>query len=164
MACRRHAGRGVVLIIVLGILVLLSLLAASFATLASVERAVARNYLDGVRARLLAQAGVETALVRLGEIASMSGFLDDPSWTSGDGGEPSFSSGKAVRLGGRAVGISGTMETGAYGRNGDLFILRIADANSRIPKPLPSTGISGGWGIRRSPMQPPGSHHGVYRN
>jgi Tfp pilus assembly protein PilX len=89
--------RGVVLIVVLGVLVLLSLLAASFATLASVERAVGRNHLDGVRARLLAQAGVETALVRLGEVASTSGFLDDQSWTSGDGGDPRYNNTNSPR-------------------------------------------------------------------
>ncbi len=124
--------RGVVLIVVLGMLTLLALLATAFVTLASVERATARNYLDGVRARLLAQAGVETALARLGETASLTGFLDDASWAFKDAAEPSFFSGKSLRIGGGTAGISGVMETGAYGLNGDLFTLRIVDANSQI--------------------------------
>jgi hypothetical protein len=53
----RRSRRGVVLIVVLGVLVLLSLLAASFATLASVERAVARSPVPFFRPGGLYRAG-----------------------------------------------------------------------------------------------------------
>ncbi len=129
---RGRRRRGIVLIVVLGVLTLLALLATSFATLATVERNVARNHLDAVRARLLAQAGVETALVRLRETASQTGFLDDSRWTHRGPAEPSFASGRTLRLGDRIAGISGAMESGTYGPGGDLFILRIVDASSRI--------------------------------
>jgi hypothetical protein len=57
--------RGAVLIIVLGVLALLALLATTFATLQGVERSVSRNYLDTVRAKLIAQSGVNDALAKL---------------------------------------------------------------------------------------------------
>ncbi len=57
--------RGAVLIVVLGVLVVLALLATTFATLQTTERHIARNYLDTVRARLLAQSGQEDASARL---------------------------------------------------------------------------------------------------
>ena len=128
----RGPRRGVVLILVLGVLTLLSLLAATFASLASVERDVSRNHLDAVRARLLAQSGVETAIARLRGIASLGGFLDDLSWAPGEPGRPSFALGVRPRIGGREHEISGTLETGTYGRHGDLFILRVTDENARI--------------------------------
>ena len=52
---------GAVLIVVLGVLTLLALLATTFATLQATERRVARNYMDTVRAKLLAQSGVQAA-------------------------------------------------------------------------------------------------------
>jgi hypothetical protein len=57
--------RGAVLIIVLGVLAVLALLATTFATLQATERKVSRNYLDTVRAKLLAQSGIDDALAQL---------------------------------------------------------------------------------------------------
>jgi hypothetical protein len=57
--------RGAILIVVLGVLVLLALLATSFVTLQGIESRVARNYTDDVRAKLVAQSGVDTATDRL---------------------------------------------------------------------------------------------------
>jgi len=57
--------RGAVLIIVLGVLAVLALLATTFATLQATERKVSRNYLDTVRAKLLAQSGIIDAVAQL---------------------------------------------------------------------------------------------------
>jgi len=57
--------KGAVLIVVLGVLAILALLATTFATLQATEKQVARNYLDTVRAKLLAQSGVQDAEARL---------------------------------------------------------------------------------------------------
>jgi hypothetical protein len=57
-----------VLIIVLGVLAILALLATTFATLQATEKQVARNYLDTVRAKLLAQSGIQDAEARLREL------------------------------------------------------------------------------------------------
>lgn len=59
--------RGAVLIIVLGVLFILSLLATTFATLQGTEQQVAANYLDTVRAKLLAQSAIQDAEARLRE-------------------------------------------------------------------------------------------------
>ena len=72
------ARRGAVLIVVLGVLAILSLLATTFATLQITERQVARNYLATIRAKLLAQSGVQDALERLSASAE-SGRLQDRS-------------------------------------------------------------------------------------
>src|SRR5215831_6518371 len=65
----RYSGRrkGAVLIIVLGVLAVLALLATTFATLQATERQVASNYMDTVRAKLLAQSGVQDAEAKLRE-------------------------------------------------------------------------------------------------
>ncbi len=57
--------RGVALLVALGVLVILALLGSVFATMTGIERAVARNYIDKVRARLLAESGIEHAVSQL---------------------------------------------------------------------------------------------------
>ncbi len=59
--------RGAALIIVLSVLLILAMVATAFVTLQGIEQCVSRNYVDGVRARLLAQAGIDYALVRIRE-------------------------------------------------------------------------------------------------
>jgi len=63
----RNSRRGAVLIVVMGVLFVLALLATTFASMQSLERQVARNYLDGVRAKLIARSGVDFAYARLTE-------------------------------------------------------------------------------------------------
>ena len=65
VALRRPSRRGVVLIVVLGILAVLALLATTFASIQQTERSVSRAYLDKVRSRLIAQSGVEYAIAQL---------------------------------------------------------------------------------------------------
>lgn len=60
-----HRARGVVLLMVLGVLALLSLLATAFVSLARLERQVSRNYVDRTQALLTAESGVELALARI---------------------------------------------------------------------------------------------------
>jgi hypothetical protein len=152
---RRTTRRGAVLIVVLGVLVILSLLATSFATLQVTERQVSRNYLDTVRAKLLAQSGVQDALERLSACAE-SGRLQDRSmeyWGSKiaetgapdartpleNARNPSFAwedekvqdptdeqtRPMAFRIDGQEVGVSGLMSDGVYR-------LRVSDCNSMI--------------------------------
>jgi hypothetical protein len=59
--------KGAVLIIVLGVLAVLALLAVTFSTLQATERQIAHNYMDTVRAKLLAQSGVQDAEAKLRE-------------------------------------------------------------------------------------------------
>ncbi|MBI2923332.1 MAG: hypothetical protein HYY18_19930, partial [Planctomycetes bacterium] len=57
--------RGFVLLVALGVLGVLGLLAATFATLSRVERAVSNSYVDKVRAKMLAQSGIERAIASI---------------------------------------------------------------------------------------------------
>ncbi|MBI2922323.1 MAG: hypothetical protein HYY18_14820 [Planctomycetes bacterium] len=57
--------RGFVLLVALGVLGVLGLLAATFATLSRVERAVSSSYVDKVRAKMLAQSGIERAIASI---------------------------------------------------------------------------------------------------
>lgn len=57
--------RGIVLLMVLGILALLSVVAVTFVQLSNLEKAISRNYLDRTRAALLADSGVEYAISRI---------------------------------------------------------------------------------------------------
>src|SRR4026207_1342331 len=65
----RYSGRrkGAVLIVVLGVRAVLALLATTFATLQATERQVAHNYMDTVRAKLLAQSAIQAAEAKLRE-------------------------------------------------------------------------------------------------
>ncbi|MCE9583881.1 MAG: hypothetical protein K8T20_15470, partial [Planctomycetes bacterium] len=66
--------RGFVLLVALGVLGVLGLLAATVAPLSRVERAGSNSYVDTVRAKMLAQSGVERA------IASIRGRAMIQSW------------------------------------------------------------------------------------
>src|SRR5213078_1213114 len=66
----RSARRGAILIVVLGVLTVLALLAITFSTLQATERNIARSYLDTVRARLLAESGVEMAISKISELTA----------------------------------------------------------------------------------------------
>src|SRR6185436_3793416 len=69
--------RGFVLLVALGVLGVLGLLAATFATLSRVERNVSNSYVDKVRAKLLAQSGIERAIASIRGRAMIQSW-DDP--------------------------------------------------------------------------------------
>ena len=69
--------KGVVLIMVLGILALLSVLGTIFCILAVMERGVAKVSVDMVRARLAARSGVERAVAEL-QLYALSNAYSDP--------------------------------------------------------------------------------------
>jgi hypothetical protein len=81
---RKH--RGAVLIVVLGVLAILALLATTFASLQATERHISRNYLDTVRAKLLAMSGVQDAVQRLTHVVETSdprgpnAFMENRVW------------------------------------------------------------------------------------
>jgi hypothetical protein len=116
--------RGVALIVVLGTLAVLALLATTFATLAGVERRVTRNYLDGVRARLAAESGVEAALALLQQRILRGSLWTETSWSVADD--------RTIRVDGREINDAGYLGSGSYGSDGDFYRVRISDANSRI--------------------------------
>ncbi|MBI4576820.1 MAG: hypothetical protein HY722_11205 [Planctomycetes bacterium] len=64
------------LIVSLGILTLLSVLAVAFSMLMTVEKAASRNFVDGVRSRFLAEAGVSRSLTQLKDLVSVRPYTD----------------------------------------------------------------------------------------
>lgn len=66
-----RARRGVVMVMTLGCLLLLSLLGVTFIHMSSMERRVAVNFIDDVRAKMVAQSGMEDAVSRI-----QTGFAD----------------------------------------------------------------------------------------
>lgn len=60
-----RARRGLVLVIVLGILAILVMMITVFVTFQNLEKRVAINFVDDVRARLLAQSGIEEGISRI---------------------------------------------------------------------------------------------------
>ncbi len=179
----RHPRRGVALLVALGVLVVLALLGAVFATLTGIERSVARNYIDKVRARLLAESGIEAAFGKLStehgktlDIWNATGPMD---WifygldTNGDGlvnagessayshtlptgevvhdwnrvpleeatrpsfpldrnGNGSFDSSDLMTIDGNPAGCSGMTDVGTYASQGNLYVMKVTDLQSRI--------------------------------
>ncbi|MDQ7780669.1 MAG: hypothetical protein RDV41_13325, partial [Planctomycetota bacterium] len=60
--------RGSVLIVALGVMTVLVVLAVVFANLTAVERKISSNYVNLVKAKMLAQSGVEYAFTEIGNI------------------------------------------------------------------------------------------------
>src|SRR5204863_5213617 len=62
--------RGSMLIVALGILTLMSLLAVTFVILMNLERSAAANYVDAVKAKLIAEAGIQRIVQDIHRLAS----------------------------------------------------------------------------------------------
>ncbi len=77
LLARRLHNRGFVILVALGVLGILGLLAAAFATMSRVERSASSSYVDKVRARLLAESGVERAMAAI-RARSLIQAWDDP--------------------------------------------------------------------------------------
>lgn len=153
--------RGSVLIVALGTLSVLAVFAFIFVAVARSERSVSSNYVDMVRARMLAVSGMEAAMARLrtgvgtkswdalnetwsyGLVnpASQSFPPNEPLWKSLELAQaPAF----CVRVGGpnsppaafvidgnAAVGYSGSLP-GTYMTNGDQYAVKITDCAGKI--------------------------------
>lgn len=115
---------GMALLISLAVLAVLALLAAAFATLAGADALVSRNALDAARARLLADAGVETAVAWLRGCLQRGELPGDPAAP-----DPPR---RSLRVEGRDVAAHGPPGPGTYAQNGDFFVLRVRDANGQI--------------------------------
>jgi hypothetical protein len=124
MMLKTATRRGMALILVLGVLAVLALLATAFATLSGAERRVSRNYLDAVRARLAAESGIEAAVALLRQRTLRGTLWTETSWSVADG--------RAIRVDGAELRDAGFLAAGSYGRDGDFYRVRIADAQSRL--------------------------------
>ena len=80
--------KGAVLIFAVGVLTVLALLAAAFTSLSKIERNVSRNYVDTVRAKLLAQSGIEKAVMEVREAIQGQGIPPDQYSIAEDASRP----------------------------------------------------------------------------
>jgi hypothetical protein len=123
MAKTTRKSKGIALIVVLGVLALLALLAVSFSTLAATGRVTARNHLDTVRARLVAQSGIEAGIARLQELLERGVLMNETDWAPATA---------PVRVNGTEVRPAGVLDSASYARRGDFYTLRITDSNAQV--------------------------------
>jgi len=132
--------RGAVLIVVLGILVILALMATAFAVIQTQERNVSRNYVDGVRARLVAQSGIEEGVERLqqslgtGMSALAAQVGKDPAfaWEVDENPLNADKTLRKIKVNGQPTALTGAMSNGTYGDHGDFYVLKVSDLQGRI--------------------------------
>src|SRR5437870_3837435 len=74
---QRQARRGSMLIVALGVLTLISVLAVTFVTLMRLEKNAATNFVDGIKAKMVAEAGLERM------VADMRRLVIEPPFTAG---------------------------------------------------------------------------------
>jgi hypothetical protein len=70
-------GRGSMLVVAMGVLALLSVMAVTFATVVRLEMASSTNYVNGIKAKFVAESGISYATVELRRIASARGYTDN---------------------------------------------------------------------------------------
>ncbi len=138
--------RAFVLLIVVSMVSILSILAVTFTMIARVERHVSSNYVDMVRAKMLATAGVDAAMLRLRTDGSVRMYdaatdpwfyagtyvagLPQPATKLDDADWPSYRRG-TLTVDGQNRGYSGSL-AGTYTQLGDTYALKISDLAGRI--------------------------------
>lgn len=143
-ASRRGAGperrRGAVLIVVLGILVILALMATAFAVIQANERGVSRNYVDAVRAKLVAQSGIEDGLQRLHQtlgtgIGALTKEVNkDPAFACEVDENPlnADTTLRKIKVNGQALPFTGVLSNNSYGAHSDFYVLKVRDLQGLI--------------------------------
>lgn len=165
--------RAFVLLIVISLISILSILAVTFTMIARVERQISSNYVDMVRAKMLATAGVDAAMLRLRVDGSqrMYDAATDPWFYAGtyvaglprpatrleDADWPSYRV-ASLPVDGATRGYSGSL-AGTYTQLGDTYALKISDLAGRININGQETNLAGmlnalGRGIQTLDGQP----------
>jgi type II secretory pathway component PulK len=128
------------LVIALGVLALLSVLAVTFVSLMKLELLASKNYVDGVKARLIAEGGMEEAITELKSRGGMEGITninDDWVYANGDFGLPLEQA--TSRAGVALQGASRLLRTsydgnlgGSYAQRGDRYKIEVIDAQCQF--------------------------------
>lgn len=144
----RHNQRGAALLLTLAVLGVLALMATVFVRTMKMEREASRAHADRVRARMLAEAGIERAIGHL-RAESRAGDVSGDDWRCGDApGTPLHALKHPSLRGGVAHGyafsgtLGGDIESpdphrrralqGSYAVDGDQYALRIEDLGARL--------------------------------
>ncbi|MFC1587631.1 hypothetical protein ACFL54_04910 [Planctomycetota bacterium] len=127
--------RGMVLLVVLGVLALMSVLAITFVQMTRLEKAISQNYVDHTRAVLVAESGVEYAIARIrqfqggalrpDEIEALQ-YQENPAQPGLEFAlKPSF------QLQSPDDKFSGIVSS-TYGRASDAFKLKVVDESGKL--------------------------------
>ena len=139
---QRDDDRGSMLVVALGILTLLSILALTFVSLMRLEQTASTNYVDGVRARLIAEAGLELAMAQMKRTAGTEGFSDpNADWIYAQGNYwVPLEEATAIRRG--EPGDSPTLNTirasyaggmgASYANGKDLYKIKVIDTQTQF--------------------------------
>ncbi|MFC1586864.1 hypothetical protein ACFL54_01000 [Planctomycetota bacterium] len=131
---------GMVLLVVLGALALLSILAISFVSITRLERSVSRNYVDRTMAIMLAESGIEAAVMKIESQVGLgntrgSGSMfynpEDPYAPLAQALQPSFAN-PAPPPAGITGAVSGFVGAGTYIANGNFFKLKVEDESGKL--------------------------------
>ncbi len=126
----RRKMRGSMLIVAMGILTLMSIMAITFARLMKLESAASTNYLNMIRAKLLAESGLERAKVNLRSVASTNHYdsIDDP-WVFKDD-KGSLGAGTLIEDA-KKPSFEGDLG-GRYTLQGDTYKVKVIDCASQM--------------------------------
>src|SRR5436190_1826668 len=140
MRTLKRRDRGSMLIIALGVLALLSILAVTFVSLMKLELLASKNYVDGVKARLIAEGGMEEAITELktrGGLDGITNINDDWVYANGDYSLPLEDA--KVRDGLMLIGANRNLRTsydgnlgGSYAKKGDRYKIEVIDAQAQF--------------------------------
>lgn len=130
----KPSNRGVVLLMVLGILALLSVLAISFVQLSQLERGISENYVLRTRTRMAAESGLEYAVARLGDMAGV--LSEEDQGTLAWEENPALPGLQyATKLSFQLPGVT-PLKSGIVGsslsQDGDYFKLAVTDESSKL--------------------------------
>lgn len=129
--------RGAVLLVAMGILALLAIFAITFANLVSLEKNASRNYVDSIRARMIARAGLERAIAELRSVAETK--THDDTRPLAAGGDPWI---YRQRYSAAFKSLSTTAQL-SFPMSDNVYKLQEKDANGK-PKSTPVTFVSSG--------------------
>ncbi|MFC1587664.1 PilX N-terminal domain-containing pilus assembly protein [Planctomycetota bacterium] len=131
---------GMVLIVVLGVLALMSILAITFVSLTRLERSISKNYVDRTKAIMIAESGIENAIIKIQsfsgvlsstELADMTYNPSAPEASLQDAEKPSFAVSQTPPAGINGT-VSGFVGPGTYIAKGDFYKLKVEDESGKL--------------------------------
>lgn len=141
----KNRRRGLALIFTVAILLVLSIMAVSFARIAAIEFAASKNFSGKVEARLVAMAGIDRAVASLGDLFSAQGYTaGNQEWSYPHAPDFSLESAILQAGAGRSVSYesaisptynmhhSGILAGGTYDPVARIYSLKIIDMSGQI--------------------------------
>jgi hypothetical protein len=134
--------KGAILLVAMGILALLTIFAITFANLTSLEKSASRNYVDSVRARMIARAGLERSIAELRKVAETKTYDDARPLNAGNPAESGDPWIYRQRYSGAFASLSTTKQV-SFPMSDNTYQLQEYDALGK-PNSTPSVFVSSG--------------------